>query len=397
MPATPPTTPSPPIAFLSGGFRPFFLFGAIQAAVSLALFVPWYLGFVAPPSLFPAPLWHAHELLFGFVPAILAGFLTTAVPNWTKRPPLVGSPLAGLVLLWLAGRIALLVATKLGWLTTALVDVAFLVVLAAWAAREIVAAGDRRNLKVVAWVILLALANGLFHWELERWGRTIWAERLGLAAVLALILVVGGRVVPQFTANRLAARGDGLDLRRNPQLDVFAAWASGSALLVWMVAGRWPVTGTPAALLLAVAGLANLLRLSGWRGLSVIGEPIVAVLHLGWLATTIGFFFAAAAEVRPDLVPSAAAIHLWTTGAIGVFTLAIMTRASRGHTGRPLVAGGPTTALYTFILVAAAARVVVALRPDWTLPGLPVAGLAWIAAYLGFAGLHAGMLLRTRC
>lgn len=389
-------SPRPPIAFLSGGFRPFFLLGALQAAAAIGVFVPWYLGLLAPASLFAAPLWHAHELLFGFVPAVIAGFLTTAIPNWTKRPPLVGAPLAVLVGLWLAGRLAILVSARIGWLPTALVDGAFLVGLAAWAGREIVAGGDRRNLKTVAWVILLAVANGLFHWEVERWGRTIWSERLGLVAVLALILVVGGRVVPQFTANRLAGRGDARTLRRSAPLDVFAAWAAGVALVAWVVAGRHPEAAMPAGILLAVAGTANLVRLAGWRGLAFLGEPLLAVLHLGWLTTALGFLLAAAAEIRPDVVPSTAAIHLWTSGAIGLFTLAIMTRASRGHTGRPLVAGAPTTALYAFALIAATARVAVALRPEWTLVGLAIAGLAWIVAFLGFAVLHTPMLIRPR-
>ena len=285
MSVSPPPATSAPIPFLSGGFRPFFLFGALQAASTIAVFVPWYLGLVAPASHFPAPLWHAHELLFGFVPAVLAGFLTTAIPNWTKRPVLVGAPLAALVLLWLAGRAAVLASMKLGWFATAAIDVAFLVVVALWACREIVAAGDRRNLKTVAWVVLLAAANGLFHWEIERWGRTISAERIGLAAILALILLVGGRIVPQFTANRLAARGAAVEVRRSPPLDVFAAWASGAALIAWVAAGQWPAAGMPAAILLIVAGGANLARLAGWRSLATLAEPLLAVLHLGWAAT----------------------------------------------------------------------------------------------------------------
>lgn len=396
MSHSPPAVPSAPIPFLSGGFRPFFLLGALQAAATIAVFVPWYLGLVAPASLFSAPTWHAHELLFGFVPAVLAGFLTTAIPNWTKRPALVGVPLAALVLLWFAGRAAVLASAGLGWIATTAIDVAFLVVVALWAGREIVTAGDRRNLKTVAWVVLLAAANGLFHWEIERWGRTIWAERIGLAAILALILLVGGRIVPQFTANRLAARSPVGDVRRNPSLDVFAAWASGAALVAWVVAGQWSATAIPAAILLAVAGVSNLARLSGWRGLATLGEPLLAVLHLGWATTALGFLVAAASELGPDVVPATGAVHLWTTGAIGLFTLAVMTRASRGHTGRSLVAGAATTALYLLVVIAAAARLVVALRPEWTLPGLATAGLAWIAAFLGFAMLHAGMLTQRR-
>src|SRR5215472_6108551 len=191
-------------ALFSYGFRPFFFFGACDAAIAIAVWLPLFEGEIALPSLFAPRDWHVHEMLFGYVPAIITGFLLTAIPNWTGRLPLQGTPLAILVIAWAAGRGAVACSAKLGWLTAALIDVGFLALVVAAAAREIIVGQNWRNLKVLIPVAMLALANAGFHVEAYAFGVADFAVRAGVMAILVLLMLIGGRIIPSFTRNWLA-------------------------------------------------------------------------------------------------------------------------------------------------------------------------------------------------
>ena len=196
-------------ALLSYGFRPFFFFGACHAAVGVAIWIPLFEGAIALPTLFAPRDWHVHEMLFGYVAAVLTGFLLTAIPNWTGRLPLNGGPLLGLVLVWFAGRFAVSWSLQLGWAISASIDCAFLALVVAATAREILAGQNWGNLKVLIPVTILALANIGFHVEAAVFGVADFSIRAAIAALMILIMLIGGRIVPSFTRNWLARENPG--------------------------------------------------------------------------------------------------------------------------------------------------------------------------------------------
>jgi uncharacterized protein involved in response to NO len=358
----------------------------------MALWVGYLAGWIGLPTAFGPLNWHIHEMLFGFAAAAAAGFLLTAIPNWTGRMPLQGVPLIVLSLLWLAGRIAGAVSAWTGPAIAAVADLAFLAVLLLGIGREILAGRNWRNLPMVGALSLLLLANLLFHLEaLDVASTADVGRRLGLAMLLMMIALIGGRIIPSFTRNWLAKQ----DTAELPAafgiVDRFALASGALALASWVVEAPPQFTGP----LLIAAGIAAALRLARWRGLATVKEPLLLVLHLGhgWLAA--GLILLGASEVT-DLVPASAALHALTAGAIGTMILAVMTRATLGHTGRDLTAGAGTTAIYGLVTLAALARIAV-----WWLPAeydllLKLAGLSWIAAFLLFLAVYGPMLLRPR-
>lgn len=382
-------------ALLTYGFRPFFLGGAIWAALAMALWVPMLSGHLALPTAFDPVSWHAHALLFGYLGAVVAGFLLTAVPNWTGRLPIVGWSLGALFALWVFGRIAVMVSADLPPLAVALIDLSMPVTLAAVIAREIVLGRNWRNLSVLAMLAALIAGNALFHWEAARGGYAAGAHglRLGLAAAILMIAVVGGRIVPSFTRNWLVKRRETrLPAAPMQGFDKLALIVLLAASLFWVMAPFAPSTGA----LLGLAGLLHLARLARWAGHRTTAEPLVWVLHLGYLFLPTGALALAAAILWPGAFSPAAAQHLWMAGAIGVMTLAVMTRATLGHTGRDLSAGGRTTALFLLVLASALARPLTEVFAVQAEVLQAVAGLAWLAAFIGFALFYGPPLLRPR-
>lgn len=377
-------------ALFSYGFRPFFLFGAGWAALTMALWLPLLGGYVSLPIAFAPVAWHVHELMFGYVPAVVAGFLLTAVPNWTGRLPIVGSRLAALFGCWLLGRIAILVGVWIGPLA-AILDLTFLVALGGVIAREILASGDTRNLKVLAGVALLLVGNVLFHLEAGIGLGDGHGTRIGLAATLLLIMVIGGRIIPSFTRNWLARRQPGPMPVPFSRGDGVVMGISVASLATWVL---WPAAGPTAALALA-SGAVNLWRLHRWAGIRTIREPLVLVLHVGFVFVPVGYLLVALGILWPAHVPPSGALHAWTAGAIGMMTLAVMTRASLGHTGRPLMATPGITAIYAAAFLAALARVSAVVEPIRA-PMLIVSAICWVLAFGGFVAIYAPLLARRR-
>lgn len=377
-------------AILSYGFRPFFLLGALFAGGSILFWLPVYTGHAEPMTAFAPVDWHIHEMLFGYLPAIVTGFLLTAIPNWTGRLPVQGTPLLGLVLLWLAGRIAIFFSAAIGWQAAAIIDCAFLAAVAAAAATEIVAGKNWRNLKVLLPLGVLFCANVAFHLEAWAFGLSDYSRRLGLAAGVVLIMVIGGRIIPSFTRNWLVRENPGRLPAPFGRFDAAAILFSVAAFALWVALPE--ALATAAAM--AAAGLLHLARLARWAGERTTRDPLVLILHLAYLIVPAGFLLAAAAIVFPDPVSAAAGYHAFGTGAIGAMTLAVMVRATRGHTGRELVAGRGDVAVFAAILLAAVTRIVAAVGvPETWL--IHLSGTLWSAAFLGFALLH-GKALATR-
>ncbi len=378
------------IALFSYGFRPFFLFGAIYAGVAIPL---WLLQMRAgfPLETVFAPVdWHVHEMLYGFVPAIIAGFLLTAIPNWTGRLPIQGLPLALLFSLWIAGRAAIYLSSTIGWVATAAIDVVFLVAVVVAAAREIIAGKNWRNLRVLGVVSLFATGNLVFHLESHFSGNAEYATRIGLGAVILLISLVGGRIVPSFTQNWLARQQPGRMPASFGKFDVLAIVLSFLALAAWVAFPSSSATGFA----LAGAGLVQFVRLARWAGERTIGEPIVLVLHVAYAFIPVGFVLMGCSIL--EFAPRSAGVHAWTIGAIGTMILAVTTRASLGHTGRVLVASKPVCAIYLAVIASAVVRIAGSFAPDWYQVMLLVSALAWSGAFLGFAVAYGPILCRQR-
>jgi len=375
----------------AGAFRPMFLAAGLWGAAAMVLWLLMLGGGVALPIRLPPLDWHVHEMLFGYVMAAIAGFLLTAIPNWTDRPPLTGAPLAVLTGLWVIGRLACLVSGLLpAWLGIGL-DLLFPIALGGIVARELIASGNRRNIPLLIPVCLLGAANLLMH--LESVGIAVplgigW--RLGLGCVLMLMAVIGGRIVPAFTRNWLKAR-NGPEVPAADRLDTIALASLAAALALWV---GFPDHAAVGALLL-VAGLLHLGRLARWRGMATRGEPLLWVLHVGylWLAGGVGLMGLA---VLTPAVPMAAGVHALTAGAIGTMTLAVMSRATLGHMGRALVADRGLTVVFVLVLVAAVLRVVSAWPTGGTMVLLMLAGVAWVTAFALFVLRHIPMALSQR-
>ena len=379
-------------AFLSRGFRPFFFGAGLMGGLMLLFWLMMLVGAAQPPTHFAPRDWHVHEMLFGYFAAAMTGFLLTAVPNWTGRMPLAGRPLLLLFLLWLAGRVAMFLSAAAP-VPAILVDAAFLPLFAFLIWREIIAGNNRRNIVVAVLVSLLAAANLLYHAEyLFGWPIALFAERLALVVAAGLIMLIGGRIVPSFTRNWLMKQG----VREEAALpapfanfDRAALLAAVLALAGWLALPAHPLTGA----LFALAGVLHLLRLQRWRGWMTVREPLVWILHIGYLWVPLWMLLMAAALLA-EALPVTDALHALTAGAIVTMTLAVMTRASRGHSGLPLAADHLTTIIYLLAIAGGVVRVLAALLPP--LPAWHASGTLTAAALLLFALGYAPVFFRPR-
>ncbi len=380
------------IPLLSYGFRPFFLGAALWACLAMALWIGLLSGSVSFAASYGAVAWHAHEFLFGYIAAVMTGFLLTAIPNWTGRFPLQGRPLLALFLLWLAGRAAMLATDDIGIAAAAVIDSAYLVTLTFVIAREIIAGKNWRNLRVAILVSLIALANIVFQAEVLIRGTPVYGLRIAVAAIVGLIMVVGGRITPSFTNNWLARQRS--EKRPAPlgRFDVASLALAAVALVAWIAAPDWYGT---AALLLVMA-IAQAARLARWAGERTWREPILLVLHIGYAFVPLGALTLAISILWLEIMPASGALHAWTTGAMGMMTLAVMTRATLGHTGREVASTPANIAIYAAMLAAALIRVAAPLLPVFYFPLLWLAAAAWLLAFGIFVALYGPMLLRAR-
>jgi uncharacterized protein involved in response to NO len=378
---------------LSAGFRPFFLAASIWAAVAVPLWLGAYAEGLAVPTRLALPVWHAHEMVFGFAAAVVAGFLLTAIPNWTGRMPLQGTPLATLILLWAIGRLGVLGSAEIGAFAAAAADLSFPAVFLIVVGREIVAGKNWRNLPMLGALSLLLVGNLLVHLEALGLADTAaLGNRLGLGTLLMLISLVGGRIIPSFTHNWLTKARPAVPAPApSGRFDLAVLIVTGLALLAWVTTPDAGVTSWAAL----VAGIAVALRLCRWRGLQTVREPLLLILHIGYGWLALGLLLLGLNGLT-GLLPATAALHALTVGAVGTMTLAVMTRASLGHTGRPLTAGPATKAIYALITAAALLRIGSPLAGGRTELALWLAGAAWSGAFGMFALCYGAVLTRPR-
>ncbi|MBI3433189.1 MAG: NnrS family protein [Hydrogenophilales bacterium] len=379
----PPLTGWAPFAL---GFRPFFLAAGVYAVLLMALWLLVLRGVITPGELPPA-VWHGHEMLFGFAVAVIAGFLLTAAQNWTGIRTPSGRPLAALFLLWLAGRLSFLVPgmspVQIAW-----IDFAFLPVLALTLALPILKAKQLHNYPFPFMLLALAAANALVHGEaLGIPGTARLGLHLAVYVVIAMIVVMGGRVIPSFTDNKLHTRA-----RRWKTIERLVPVATLGALAAALIAPDSPVT----AMLAAIAAGVNFIRLAGWYTHKFWSVPLLWILHLGYAWVVFGFALLALSAAGLGTT-SVNALHAFTTGGIGVLTLGMMARVSLGHTGRLLEPASLMTRAFVLINLAALIRVTLPLPfPGVYAQIMTAAGLAWIAAFGLFVVVYAPMLLRPR-
>ncbi len=385
--------PSGP-AFLSFGFRPFFFAGAVFAGIAIPVWIALFTGgLVASAPGFEPLRWHAHEMVFGYLGAILAGFLLTAIPSWTGRSPVAGFRLGGLFALWLLARIA--VASQAVAVDSAIViipELLFWIALVGIALREVAGAKAIHNLPVVAVIGLLGVADLIAF--LPDWTEIdpMLGERLALALIAALISLIGGRITPAFTRNWLMKTKGG---RMPPEFGAFdkvTVAVTAVAMLSWAFqpAREW------AGVLLIAASALQAVRLVRWQGYRTLSEPLVAILHVGYLWLVLALLALGIGALAPEVIDPSQALHAFTAGAIGTMTLAVMTRATLGHTGRPLHAGAATVAIYLLVTLGAVIRVIAAWLPTDYSMTVGAGGVLWAGAYLVFAASYSRALFSPR-
>ena len=375
--------------FFRGGFRPFFFGGTMWAVMALALWILSLTGTLALPTAVDPLTWHRHEMLFGFVGAIISGFLLTAVPNWTGRLPIAGWPLATLFGLWAAARAALLFSDAGSLWLAAVLDVGFFLVLTLLAGREVLEANNR-NLPVVGMVFVFGTASAIDYLGIS--GIIPASDlgwQLGIAIVVLLISLIGGRIIPSFTRNWMARRAVTERLPTQPgPFDLFVIGATALALLAWITGP----SGAPIGAVLIAAAALQGVRLVRWNGLLTWRDPLVLILHVGYAWLPIGLALLGLSVA--GVVPRSAAIHALTAGAMATLILAVMTRASLGHTGRELKANSLTVVAYVLVTAGAVLRVTASLGAVEHKVGIEIAGLAWGGALLLFLIAYAPVLWR---
>lgn len=374
----------------SQGYRPFFLLAALNAWTTMFAWIYLLSGRAVPGLGWPPQTLHAHEMLYGTVAAVIAGFLLTAVPNWTSTARVSGAPLVGLVLLYLAGRVALILSGSLEPLWVAGIDVAFLPVLAIFVGWPILRTRNWRNLPVLGVLLGLALANAAMH------GGLLQSDYVMLRAgmyssvylVVVLMMIIAGRVVPAFTRNALRRSGVEAEVSNRTIVGPLSIVMACSALILDLI---MPGKSISAFFALAAAPLL-LIRQSGWEFRKTLGQPMLWILHVGhaWLAVGFGCLGVSNAF---DIGIGAAALHAFTAGAMGTLMLAMMPRVLLGHQGRPIEATGATVLSFVFVIVGAIVRIAGASGPvEFYRPSVLLGGGLWASAWLVFSLVYSRIL-----
>lgn len=370
--------------------------------IPLLAWVLAYLGYVYTPGEFSPTYWHGHEMIFGFVIAAVAGFLLTAVPNWTRTGQFCGRPLVVLALIWLAGRLAMWFGGPLGPEFVAFVDLAMIPVLALYIGKRLIAHRARRNYIVLGLLGMLFAANVLMHLEAMQIlpDSAELGINLAIYVVVFLVTMISGRVIPGFTANALRRRGVDANIQIPKPVTIMLVISMILTILVDLFAGDGMVARQSAGLLAGLCALILIIRMVRWKTLSILGDPLVWVLHMGHFWLAIGFALMAMANLNEG-VERAAALHALSAGAMGTMVLGMMSRIALGHSGRELKVSKAIVVAYLMVIAGATLRVVAAIDPG-QLPGdslgylIGAAGLLWAGGFAIFSIVYWPVLTRPR-
>ncbi|WP_415885426.1 NnrS family protein [Neptuniibacter sp. QD37_6] len=378
-------TPSP-FSLFNLAFRPFFLGGALSAILLMAAWLVIYSGGIQPHHYNYGVFWHAHEMLFGFSLAIIAGFLMTAVKTWTNVQTLYSWPLAALFLLWFSARLMPLFPAIEPWLV-AVTDLAFAPMVAACVAWPVIKSKNYRNLMFVPLLLGFFIANLLMHLQLLGYTETTAAKgiQLGLFLVIMVISILGGRVIPFFTERGV----EGVKVTKH-------AWLEKTIIpltAVWVVLSLTGIEPLMIAISLLL-GIANLIRVAGWFDKRIFAVPLVWILQFGYFFVALGFMLYSLSLL--DLISTSIAYHAFAAGSIGGLTLGMMARVSLGHTGRPLKVGPLIITAFILMLLAAAVRLSIGLLPLSYLTTLHLSGTLWMLAWVLFLIIYTPILIKPR-
>jgi len=371
------------------GFRPFFLLSGLFAILSIALWVPTFVGWLPLNSYYGQIGWHSHEMIFGYTAAVIAGFLLTSVRNWTEMTTPQGSSLAALTLIWCLGRILPFFPSALSAELIALVDLSFLPALAVGIGVPLVRRGDRRNLLFLPLIAVFWLANILVHLALLGFVPNLAhkAVILGLNLVVLLIVIMGGRVIPFFTERALQA----VRIKRWNAIERLAI----ISVIAFTLAEFFFIDPRVAGVFAGVAAIANGIRLGGWYTYRYWRVPLLWVLHLGYGWIVAGFMLKAGSAL--GVIPPQFTVHAFSLGAIGVLTMGMMARVSLGHTGRPLKVGAGMVIAFAAVNLAAVTRgLLPILQPQWFPQVVILSGVLWLVAYAIFIVVYVPVLLQPR-
>lgn len=368
------------------GFRPLYLLAGLFAALSIAGWIAQFSGWLGGHIYVRGPLWHAHEMIFGFAMAVIVGFMFTAVPNWTQRPTPSGMKLAAITCLWLAGRLFILTPWPM---LAAAADTGFAIAAAAGIAVPLYASGKSRNYFFVALLLALGGANLAFHLAMAQFidFKPQLSLQAGMDIILIMMAVMGGRVIPMFTANATP----GMQLQRDPRIEFVAL----GSLVLLAITSLTPAPPTVVGALAVIAALSHVIRLVSWQPWRTAGNPMLWILHVSYAWIVMHLLLRGLSIY--GFVSASAATHALTVGAIGGLTLGMMTRTARGHTGHPLQAGRAETAAYILVQLAAAIRTFLPIAaPALYLWSINISGMLWASAFLLFCWRFAPILSQAR-
>lgn len=380
------------LALFSYGFRPFFLLTGLYAVIAVAVWLLILISGTWPVGSLPPYLWHGHEMIFGFVAAAIAGFLLTAVPSWTAQPAIAGWPLAGLALIWIAGRVVMAFHVTLPPVITAIVDLAFFPFLGLLLTPALLR-GKVRNMVFLLFLASLFVANLVFHIAVGRGDLPLASLGLllGVNTILLIVTIIGGRIVPAFTLGAMRSKDSSFTIRQLPALDHAAIFSILVLLIIDLV---WPYTNI-AGWMALLAAVIHAVRFARWKSLHTVDEAIVWILHAGYAWVVIGLALKGI-YLLTDSIFSSAWLHAFTTGAFATMMMGVMTRAALGHTGRPLVAPPLIVTAYVLISLAAIIRVTGPVFPAGYIYGLAISGLLWIGAFSLFLIIYTPILILPR-
>ncbi len=377
---------------LQNSFRPFFIVAGIWATLAVPFWILNYFGLLIVADNFDILLWHQHEMLYGFIAAAITGFILTAIPNWTGRLPIKNKPLGFLVFLWIVGRIGFLTISIFGAKVVALMDLPFLIVLVLVILREIVSGKNWRNLPVIILISLFTLGNILVHLQLlDVIESAELGIRLSIFVLSILLALIGGRIVPSFTRNWLSQN----QVNRFPSGAGIFDKVCLVSLVVFVIAQIITPYHQLTSLLALLAGLLHGIRLIRWKVWLTLSEPLIWILHVGYMWLSVALVLIGLSGLS-DFVPYASSYHALTVGAFSTMILAVMTRASLGHTGRPLKATLGTTVIYILITIAAILRVYEPFLNESGSLILSLSGIFWTLSFALFIFIYFPILTQSR-
>jgi len=373
---------------LGRGFRPFFVLGALYSVINLLIWGGVYMGYSFAPDFMLNPMsWHAHEMIYGFTMAIVAGFLLTAVANWTGGAPVRHAQLLVLAILWIAGRLVMNVDLGISVFSALIIENAFIPALAVSLAVPLLRSWNKRNFVFLALLATLFACNVCFMLTQQHTPLYI-----AIMVVITMISLIGGRIIPAFTVAALRRRGE---IAHQASLRKLDAMALASLVIIMLVIIANGLQGLPLSVVAFASAVIHMLRLRAYHTRRILNDPMVWILHVGYGWVIVGLVLLALSAL--NIVSFSIVLHSFTVGAIGSMTIGMMCRVALGHTGRALIANRATTISFILMQAAAIIRIVFPLMvPEYTFLLVGVSALLWAMCFSIYLFVYVPILFKPR-